>query len=89
MAKSSRRKINKISKSKQVIGLILEWKEVIAIVISIGTLVYYVSTYKAEIDSGLKSKVDEKEVRTLIQIENQDLKEDVKIIKKILMEGKP
>jgi predicted phage-related endonuclease len=88
MAKSSRRKINKVSKSKQVIELIKEWKEVIAIIISVGTLIYYVSTYKAEIDNRLKNKVNEQEVRTLIQIENQDLKEDVKIIKKILMEGK-
>ena len=86
MAKNVKRK--KVSKFRRVIDLLKEWKEVIAIFISVGALIYYVSTYKAEIDSGLKSKVDEKEVRTLIQIENQDLKDDVKTIKRILMEGK-
>ncbi len=88
MGKTVKRKIRKASKFKQTVEFLKEWKEVIAIIVGVGSIIYTITSYKVNLENKVDSKMSEQEVRTLIQMENQDLKDDVKTIKRILMEWK-
>lgn len=88
--KSTKRqsKIVHMTKVQRFVSTAKEWKEVIAICISAGALIYTIVSYKVSIESSLNNKITEKEARVLIHAENADMKEDIKIIKEILLKGK-
>jgi hypothetical protein len=83
-----KRNIKKTSNITKFVDLLKRWKEVIAIIISAGALIYTVVSYKVSLETSIDSKITESEARTLIQIEVSDMKDDVKVIKQILMEKK-
>lgn len=82
------KKKKKISKIKKFLNVLNDWKETIAILISVGTLIYFITEYKVNLENEIKSKVTEDEVRTLIEIMNTDLKQDVKDIRDYILYNK-
>lgn len=80
-------KTKTIDKLKKVTSIIKEWKEVFAIFISIGALIYTISSYKTELENSIKDKITEDEVRTLIELENSDIKKDIRDIRNYLLTG--
>ncbi len=80
-------KKKKLSKFQRTINWLKEWKEVIAIIIGFASLIYAVTLYKVNLENEVKNKITVEEARTLIQIENSELKQDIRDIKNYLMKN--
>ena len=82
-----KKKIKK-SKTRKVLDILNEWKEVMAIIIGVGSIIYAITIYKVNLEYSIKDKITEEDARTLIQIENAELKGDVRDIRNYLMGAK-
>jgi glucose uptake protein GlcU len=81
-------KTKKIKKSKFRIAfeIFKEWKEVIAIIIGVASIIYTITVYKVNLESTIDKKISESEARTLIQMEVSDMKQDIRDIRNFLMD---